>query len=105
MRFIETSIFSKAIDELLDEEQFRALQLALLARPEAGALIRKTNGLRKMRWALQGGGKRGGIRVIYYWDKVTDSIYLLFAHPKSAQKTLTSQQLNLLSKLVREEFP
>ena|SRR5688572_18526771 len=105
MRFIETPIFSKAIDALLDEEQFGALQLALLARPDAGALIRGTNGLRKMRWALQGGGKRSGIRVIYYWDKDSDSIYLLFAYPKSAQDNLTPKQLKALSKLVREEFP
>jgi hypothetical protein len=64
MRFIETPIFTRAVDDLLDDEQYRSLQLALLLRPESGALIPGMGGLRKIRWSLKGKGKRGGCRII-----------------------------------------
>ena len=69
--------------------------MALLFRPE---LIPKSGGLRKLRW------KRGGLRVIYFWDKDGDTIYMLFAYQKSEQEDLTPTQLRVLSKLVREEL-
>ena len=52
---------------LVDDEHYRQLQLELVARPESGVLIRGSGGLRKLRWYVRGGGKRGGLRVIYYW--------------------------------------
>jgi len=104
MRFIETPIFTKAIDKLLSHDEFMALQLALLARPNLGSVIRGTVGLRKMRWSRAGSGKRGGLRVIYYWDLSTESFYLLYAFPKSAREDLTAAQLRTLSRLVQEEF-
>ena len=104
MRFIETPIFTKAIEKLLTTEEFLALQAALLARPNLGPVIPGTVGLRKMRWARAGSGKRGGIRVIYYWDLMTDTFYLLYVYPKSARDDLTAAQLRTLSHLVHEEF-
>lgn len=89
---------------MLSDEEYRGLQLALLFRPEQGPLIPKSGGLRKLRWARSGGGKRGGLRVIYYWDKEAATIYMLFAYPKSAQEDLTALQLKVLSQLVREEL-
>src|SRR5262249_4535890 len=65
MRFIETPVFTRTIVALLDDEEYHCLQLALLQRPERGALIRRSGGLRKMRWALPGQGKRGGLRLLY----------------------------------------
>jgi hypothetical protein len=64
MRFIETPVFTRAIVANLDDEEYRLLQLALLQRPESGASIPKSGGLRKLRWLLPGRGKRGGLRVI-----------------------------------------
>ena len=61
-------------------------------------------GLRKVRWSSTGRGKRGGIRVIYYLDKPRETIYMLFAYPKSRQDDLTPAQLKVLRQLVREEF-
>ena len=104
MRFIETPIFTKAVDKLLDSDEYMTLQLALLARPNLGKVVAGTVGLRKMRWARSGGGKRGGIRVIYYWDMTTDTFYLLHAYAKSARDDLSPMQLRTLSRLVREEF-
>lgn len=104
MTFVETPIFTRDVTSLLSDEEYRALQLALLFRPEQGSLMRGSGGLRKLRWAARGVGKRGGVRLIYYWDKPQQRIYMLFLHPKSEQEDLTPEQLKLLSRLVREEL-
>lgn len=57
MRVVETPVFTKAIDRLIDDEAYRGLQVALMLRPEQGAVIRGGGGLRKLRWARPGGGK------------------------------------------------
>ena len=104
MRFVETPIFTREVRNLLQDEEYRALQLALLFRPEQGVLIPGTSGLRKLRWGLRGKGKRGGCRVIYYWDKNQEAFYMLLVYPKSKQDDLTPAQIKVLSKLVQEEF-
>ena len=104
MRFVETSVFTTQVKDLLDDNEYRALQSALLLRPEQGALIRGSGGLRKVRWGAKGAGKRGGIRVIYYWDQETAAFYMLFAYPKTVQDDLTPKQLRILRRIVSEEF-
>jgi mRNA-degrading endonuclease RelE of RelBE toxin-antitoxin system len=104
MRFIETPIFTRVLLEFLDDEEYHALQLALRARPDLGPIIRSSGGLRKARWSLAGRGKRGGIRVIYFWDEASEAIYLLYLYPKNEQEDLTGRQLRHLARLVREEF-
>jgi len=104
MRLIETPIFTRAIVALLDDYEYQSLQPARLQRPERGAVIRGSGGLRKARWSLPGRGKRGGLRVIYFWDEANETFYLLYAYPKSEQEDLTAGQLRVLSRLVREEF-
>ena len=102
--FVETPVFSSQLQGLLSDDEYRALQLALALRPEQGALIPGTGGLRKLRWALRGKGKRGGLRVIYYWDPSEDVIYLLFLYPKNEQEDLTPDQLKRLKKIVEEDL-
>lgn len=104
MRFIETPVFTRAIDAVLDDEEYCSLQLALLDRPESGALIPKSGGLRKLRWPLPGRGKRSGLRVIYFWDGASETFFMLYAYPKNEQEDLTAQQLRILARLVWEEF-
>jgi mRNA-degrading endonuclease RelE of RelBE toxin-antitoxin system len=81
-----------------------ALQIALLLRPEQGPVIPGSGGLRKVRWAGSGRGKRGGLRMIYYWHPADETFYMLFAYRKNAQEDLTPAQLKVLRKLVKEEL-
>lgn len=104
MRFVETPIFTAVVHDLLEDEEYRRLQLALLLRPEQGAVIPGGAGLRKVRWGARGKGKRGGIRIIYYWGREEEAIYMLVAYSKLQQENLKPAQLRLLSRLVREEF-
>ena len=67
MEFVETPIFTKIIQPLLTDEDYQKLQQELANKPEAGKLIRGSGGLRKYRWAVTGTGKRGGLRIIYFW--------------------------------------
>jgi mRNA-degrading endonuclease RelE of RelBE toxin-antitoxin system len=104
MRFIETPIFTRLVKTLVPDEEYRALQLALMLRPEQGVLIQGSGGLRMIRWGGSGRGKSGGLRVIYFWDKEQAEFYMLLAYTKSEQEDLTPDQIKVLSRLVREEF-
>jgi mRNA-degrading endonuclease RelE of RelBE toxin-antitoxin system len=101
---IETSVFTKQIQHELDDESYRLLQAELVRNPEAGAIIRGTGGLRKIRWARMGHGKSGGARVIYYWHKPRDSLLMLLAYSKSGQEDLTPRRRKALRLLVEEEL-
>ena len=102
MLFIETPIFTKLVCELLPDDDYRMIQQALFFRPETGKIIKASGGLRKIRWKTRGSGKRGGFRLIYYWDTPRDTIYMLLIYRKSKQEDLTSNQLKTLSSLVKE---
>lgn len=104
MRFIETPVFTKRVKDLLSDEDYRTLQVALLLRPEQGPLLKGSGGLRKVRWAPKAVGKRGAIRVIYYWKPDEQVFYMLFAYTKTAQEDLTADQLRALARIVRKEF-
>ena len=104
MRFVETLIFTGQITALVADAEYRELQQALLLRPTLGPVIRGSGGLRKVRWASAGSGRRGGIRVIYYWHVLDRAFFMLFAYPKSMQDNLTQRQLALLRRVVEEEF-
>lgn len=104
MRFVETPVFTTAIQRHLDDERYRQLQIALMLRPEQGPIIQGSGGLRKVRWATPGAGKRGGLRVIYYWARGDEAFYMMYAYTKSEQGDLTPAQTKQLSRVVREEF-
>jgi len=104
VRFVETHVFTDLVCKALPDDSYRALQLTLLLRPEQGPVIPGSGGLRKLRWASQGAGKRGGLRVIYHWDVVSSTCYMLFLYRKNEQGDLTKEQIRVLARLVREEF-
>lgn len=103
VHFVETPVFTKQITALLDDGDYRQLQVTLALKPAAGDLIRGSGGLRKVRWAVRGRGKSGGIRVIYYLVDEGE-IYFLLAYAKNEQEDLDSRQLRVLRNLVKEEF-
>jgi hypothetical protein len=104
MRFVETQAFTASLLRHLEDESYRQLQVALMLRPEQGPRIPGASGLRKVRWARPGGGKRGGLRVIYYWAPGETVFYMLYCYAKNEQGDLTAAQAKALGRLVREEF-
>ena len=104
MLIIETAIFTKRVNDLLDDEQYRLLQWILVQAPESGKVIPGSGGLRKLRWAGSGRGQRGGIRLIYYWFPKQDRLLMLFLFAKNEQADLTAQQLKTLRLVVQREL-
>jgi len=105
MVIVETRVFTRRVRELLSDEEYRDLQIALVNRPIVGAVIVGSGGLRKLRWTVKGKGKRGGLRVIYYWATLQDQLLMLFIYRKSERDDLTRDQLKTLKKIVEEEYP
>jgi len=104
MVILETPVFTAQITDLITDDSYASLQHELRVNPDAGDVIPQGGGLRKIRWRSEGGGKRGGIRVIYYWYVPGDLIYMLLAYAKNKQSDLTPKQLKILRALVEEEF-
>jgi len=104
--FVELPAFERRRADYLDDAAFRNLQDALMKSPDAGRVIEGTGGLRKMRFAdaRRGKGKRGGLRVIYYWYQSRGILLLLVAYAKTELDVLTPTQLRALRRLVEEEF-
>lgn len=101
MVFIETAGFSALRETYLDDEEFARLQAVLLARPDAGDMIRGSGGVRKIRWTSRGTGKRSGIRVIYYWITKKDQILLLTLYKKGEADDLSRDQIKEIRKVVK----
>src|SRR5205823_8417331 len=104
MLVVETPVFTRRVLKLLTDDDYRLLQHELVARPDVGNIIRGSGGLRKVRWTATGRGKRGGVRVIYYWAVDREIILMLLIYGKNEQDDLTAEQLRVLKGLVEEEF-
>ncbi|RKZ75364.1 MAG: hypothetical protein DRQ57_07825 [Gammaproteobacteria bacterium] len=104
MIIVEFPAFTRAINTLLSDEEYTELQWMLVRQPDIGDIMPGGKGLRKMRWRLRDKGKRGGMRVIYYWVTANDQILMLLAYAKNKQDDLTEAQKQILVKLVEEEL-
>lgn len=104
--FVELPPFERVRSDYMDDEGYRQLQLDLMANPEAGDLIEGTGGLRKLRQAdpRRGKGKRGGLRVIYYWWLGGDQFWLFTVYDKDEAADLTAQQRKVLKELLKQEL-
>ena len=96
MEFIETPTFTRLLLDLLTDDEYRGLQNILVDNPERGDVIKGGGGIRKLRYALTGRGKSGGVRVIYYWMRNDGQIYMPLIDPKSKKDTLTDRETALL---------
>lgn len=102
MEFIETRLFSKKLPAYLADDEYRALQAYLLDNPDAGEIIKGSSGIRKLRWAYEGKGKRGGIRVIYFLAVVESRFLMLTLYAKNELENLTAHETKLLKRIVEE---
>ena len=102
MEFIETPTFTRMLTALLTDDEYRGLQNELMEDPESGDIIEGGGGIRKLRYAAQGRGKSGGVRVIYYWVKDNHQIYMLVVYPKSKKDNLTNKETAVLREFVKE---
>jgi len=100
----ETPIFTKQIQGLVSDDEYAEFQNDLIENPELGDIIKKSGGIRKVRMAANGKGKSGGARVLYYWIKDEDQIFMLLAYSKSDMENITDTQLQVLNKIVTEEL-
>jgi hypothetical protein len=100
MVIVETTVFTRLIQELMSDDEYKDLQEALVNRPDLGDLIKGSGGIRKVRWNLEGTGKSGGVRAIYYWVVNDDHIRMLYVYPKGKQANLTKGQVAQLKAIV-----
>ena len=97
--FIETDIFTEDVKALLSDDEYAEFQSYLAENPLIGDVIQQTGGLRKVRWSAKGKGKRGGVRVIYYYVLSDSQIRLLLIYQKGKQDDLTPEQKKILRQL------
>ncbi|MBD3393075.1 MAG: hypothetical protein GF410_13740 [Chitinivibrionales bacterium] len=104
MDIIETPTFTRQIIEIMSDDEYSELQRVLIKKPDSGKIIRGSGGIRKLRWASKGHGKRGGARILYFWFVTPRKLLMLFAFPKNVQADLNHKQLKILKQLVQEEY-
>jgi hypothetical protein len=104
--FFETSTFSTFRPEYMNEEDYRSLQTAMLENPVVGDLMPRTGGFRKLRWpdARRGKGKRGGLRVIYYWLVGAGQFWMFSIYDKDELENLTADQERQLKVAIHVEL-
>ena len=100
MIFIEDREFEKRRKGLLDDDALFAFMEWLAVHPGAGKIIPGSGGLRKVRWAAKGHGKRGGARIIYFWWMGDDRILLLDIYAKAKQEDLAADEIKKLKRKV-----
>jgi hypothetical protein len=99
MEFIEATAFTRHVYSYLTEDEYSGLQGYLLQFPESGKVVSGSGGVRKLRWAMSGTGKSGGVRVIYYFKKQDDEIWLLTIYSKNETENIPA---HILRKIAEE---
>ena len=105
MEFFEATPFTHHLKDYLKDDQYRELQTLLLLNPLEGDVIQGTGGFRKLRWAdtRRGKGKRGGLRVIYYYFENSQQIWMLTIYDKNTSDDLSTEQKRLLKNELEKE--
>lgn len=101
--FIETRQFSRLVEEYLSDDDYAKLQRELMRDPELGTVIRGSGGVRKLRWAAPGRGKRGGYRVIYFVRRENGVIWMLTMSPKNVADSIPGHVLNRIREEIEDD--
>jgi hypothetical protein len=100
--FIESSVFARVCPVYLDDDEYAELQQFLLLKPEAGQVVPGSGGVRKLRWARPGMGKRGGLRVIYYVQYEPAEFWMLTIYSKASEANIPAHVLRKLVEAFRD---
>ncbi|MEO7683149.1 MAG: type II toxin-antitoxin system RelE/ParE family toxin [Gemmatimonadaceae bacterium] len=98
LTFVQTPAYAAAARKLIDDDRQREIELSICANPRAGRL---EAGVRKIRIASAGRGKRGSLRVVYYYIERKAKVYLLDVFAKSGKSALTAAEKNTARRLTR----
>jgi len=106
MEFIEAPAFTRYLSDYLDAERYAELQNALVRNPELGDLMPGMGGFRKIRWAdpRRGKGRRGGLRIVYYYFASDQQIWLVTLYGKDEVADLTSKEKKALRDAIGDEL-
>lgn len=99
LTFVEMRPFASVRDKYLNDDEFAALQIHLAEHPDEGDVIPHSGGCRKLRWAIEGRGKRGGVRVIYFLHLDSGQIVLITMYAKNAQDNIDAKLLRRLKEV------
>jgi len=104
--FFETTIFTTSVGQYLTDDEYRELQAYMQGIPLAGDVMPRTGGFRKLRWAdaRRGKGRRGGLRVIYYWLMNDGQFWMFAIYDKDELENLTAEQEKALKKAIDKEL-
>ena len=101
MEFIEATAFTRHVYDYLSDDEYLGLQNFLLQYPESGKLVPGSGGVRKIRWAMSGKGKSGGVRVMYYFKRQDDEIWLLTIYSKNEVENIPAHVLRQIAKEIK----
>ena len=104
--FFETPLFTRLLNEYLSDDAYKSLQNALLINPELGDVMPGTGGFRKVRWqdTRRGKGKRGGLRVIYYYLTTDNQIWFFTLYDNNEAADLSTEEKKLLKQAIQKEL-
>lgn len=102
LEFVEVSRVSTIRDKYFSDGEYHLLQLFLMANPGAGSVIPGSGGVRKLRWGAEGKGKRGGLRVVYFWIASDSRVFFITVYRKSEVSDLSPGAIKQIRKLIRE---
>jgi hypothetical protein len=102
LEFVWLPTFERTSKKLLNEEDRRLIEMELCGDIQAGDLIKRTGGFRKLRYGPEGRGKSGGVRVICFPDEECGRVYMILAYGKGKKETLTRSEEHELRKLASD---
>ena len=101
--FIESAAFDRVRAHYLDDDEYGELQQFMMQNPEAGAMVRGSGGVRKLRWRREGAGKRGGLRVVYFVRSQPSEFWMLALYAKAKQENAPAHILKRLKEAFQHD--